>query len=198
MLPGVGMRSLFATLALAGAVALSACGAEQVATSAEPPAVNVGHGISLRLPQGWQVAGMSLTPHLVDPLEVMSVGTFPMHYREAPCSQFPVSALEDLGPADAFVTLQERGLDPRSAWLDFPPRPVRFGPGLGGPTDVRGCLSNAGLTDHWFGFADGGRHLNALVVFGSQATPEVRAQAWEILDSLRVDPRVRPDWQASP
>ena len=54
------------------------------------------------------------------------------------------------------------------------------------------------FTDHWFGFTDGGRHFHVLVVFGPEASPQVQDQAWAILDSLKVDAHVQPDWQASP
>ena len=49
-----------------------------------------------------------------------------------------------------------------------------------------------------FGFTDGGRHFHVLVVFGPEASPQVQDQAWAILDSLKVDAHVQPDWQASP
>jgi cation diffusion facilitator CzcD-associated flavoprotein CzcO len=108
------------------------------------------------------------------------------------------SALEDMGPADAFVTLLERGRDPGSTWPDFPERPTHFGPGLGGPSEASACVPGARFRDHWFGFTAGGRHFHADVAFGPGAGAETRAQAWAILDSLRVDPRQTPDWRATP
>ena len=134
----------------------------------------------------------------MDPREEMSVGTFPLHYRQGRCAQFPSGTLEQLGPDDAFVTLQERGRYTGSTWPDFPPRPAQFGPQLGGGSEVEQCVPSASFTDHWFAFTAGGRHFDALVVFGRGASSDVQAQAWSILDSLRVDPRVQPDWQASP
>ena len=109
----------------------------------------------------------------------------------------PGSALEDLGPRDAFVTLLERGLDPSSTWSDFPARPARFGAALGVPSEASQCVPTARFTDHWFGFTDGGRHFHVLVAFGPDAPAEVQRQAWEILDRLRIDPAVRPDWPSS-
>jgi hypothetical protein len=58
-------------------------------------------------------------------------------------------------------------------------------------------VPGARFTDHWFGFTDGGRHFHVDVAFGPDAPAEVRAEAWGILDSLTVDPRVRPDWQST-
>jgi hypothetical protein len=47
------------------------------------------------------------------------------------------------------------------------------------------------------GEADGGRAFHVMVAFGPQASGEVQRQAWAILDGLRVDPSVVPDWQSS-
>jgi hypothetical protein len=152
----------------------------------------------VQLPNGWQAARTNLTPHLLDPREEVSVGTFPLSYEPGACAQFPSGTLERLGPQDAFITLQERGLDPQSTWPDFPPRPQKFGPSLGGASEVEQCVSDRRFTDHWFGFTDAGRHFNVLVVFGLKASPEVQSQAWAILDSLKVDPQVQPNWRASP
>jgi hypothetical protein len=181
------------TGAVAAALLLSACGGGK-----PTPVSNLGHGLSVQLPGGWRSANTNLTPHLVDPREEMSVGTFPLSYRRGECAQFPSGTLERLRPNDAFITVQERGLDPHSTWPDFPPRPARFGPDLGGGSEVEQCVPERRFADHWFNFTDGGRHFDVLVVFGLQASQQVQAQAWGILDSLKVNPRVRPDWQASP
>jgi hypothetical protein len=109
----------------------------------------------------------------------------------------PSSALEDLGAGDALVTLQERGVDSHSTWLDFPARPAHFGPGLGGPSEASECSPSARFADHWFGFTDGNRHFHVLVAFGPEVAASVRSEAWQILDSLKIDPRVRPHWQSS-
>jgi hypothetical protein len=134
---------------------------------------------------------------LTDPREVLAVATFPLRYRRTACTHVAGSAFEDLGPDDAFVTLLERGLDRGSAWLDFPERPVHFGPHLGGPSEASACVPGAHFNDHWFGFTAQGRHFHADVAFGPQASAATRAEAWAILDSLRVDPRTRPDWRAA-
>ena len=154
------------------------------------------HGLAGELPPGWQRATVSLTPGLEDPREVLSVGTYPLRYRPTDCAHLPTSALEDLGPRDAFVTLQERGLDPRTGWLDFPPRPARFGPELGGPSEAGECAAGSRFTDYWFGFTDGDRHFHVLVAFGADAPVSVRREAWAILDDLRIDPAVRPNWRS--
>jgi hypothetical protein len=172
------------------------CGGTDGGKTTWRPVSDPRHGLSFELPRGWQRARVNLTPHLVDPREELSVGTFPLRYRpDGSCSQFPVSALEDLGPRDAFVTVQERG---RGSADGFPPRPRRFGPELGGSAEDRGCVPGKHFTDHWFTFADGGRHFHVLVVFGPDASGRVKNQAWQILDSLKIDPAVKPTWRSSP
>jgi hypothetical protein len=171
--------------------------ADAVAQPASPPREVTQHGLTVSLPMGWQAASESLTPNLVDPREELAVATFPLRYRETECAHMPGSALEDLGPRDAFVTLEERGVDPGSTWAGFPARPARFGPELGGPSEAGACTPGANFTDHWFEFSDGARHFHVLVAFGPQAPADVQQQAWGILDGLRVDQRVLPDWRSS-
>ena len=189
-----------AVLAL-GAVLLGAgCGAVDERAAAPPKARLTwfsAHGLTVAVPPRWRPADESLTPGLGDPREVLAVATFDLQYRRTACAQVAGSALEDMGPDDAFVTLQERGLDPGSAWSDFPDRPAHFGPELGGPSEASACAPSAHFSDHWFGFTAGGRHFHADIVFGTEASGTTRAQAWGILDSLRVDPQVRPDWLSS-
>jgi hypothetical protein len=155
------------------------------------------HGLTTELPPGWQAAGESLTPHLTDPREELAVGTYPLRYRQTQCAHMPGSALEALGPGDAFVTLEERGLGVPDGGGGFPARPARFGPELGGPSEAGACAPGADFSDHWFGFSDAGRHFHVLVAFGPQASAEVQREAWAILDGLRVDPGVAPDWQSA-
>jgi hypothetical protein len=52
------------------------------------------------------------------------------------------------------------------------------------------------VTDHWFGFSDAGRAFHVLVIVGRSASERVRTETWEILDSLRFDRSVKPDWPA--
>jgi hypothetical protein len=166
-----------------------------------PPSVSPvtvrAYGLTAELPLGWQAASESLTPHLTDPREELAVGTYPLRYRPTECAHMPGSALEALGPGDAFVTLEERGLGVPDGAADFPSRPARFGPALGGPSEAGACAPGAQFSDHWFGFSDAGRHFHVLVAFGPQTSAEVQRQAWAILDGLRVDPGVVPDWQSS-
>jgi hypothetical protein len=154
-------------------------------------------GLTVTLAPGWQATRTSLTPHLVDPREVLTVATFPLRYRPTRCAHVAGSALEDLGPTDAFITLQERGTDAGSSWADFPPRPAHFGPQLGGASEASACVPSARFVDHWFGFTAGGRHFHVEVAFGPEASAATRDQAWAGLDSLQVDPSALPDWRSA-
>jgi hypothetical protein len=182
-------------------VALAMAGCAE--TAAEPQqarqaAITVrAHGLTAELPAGWQDASESLTPHLTDPREELAVGTYPLSYRQTGCAHMPGSALEALGPGDAFVTLEERGRGVPDGAASFPPRPARFGPALGGASEAGACAPGTHFSDHLFGFSDGGRHFHVLVAFGPQASAQVQRQAWAILDTLRVDPGVVPDWQSA-
>jgi hypothetical protein len=155
------------------------------------------HGLEVELPPGWQPATATLTPHLLDPREELSAGTFPLRYRDTGCAHMPSSALADIGPTDAFVTIEERGTERGASWEGFPPRPAHFGPQQQDRSEASECAPGARFTDHFIWFTDGDRHFHVLVAFGPQASAATRDEAWGILDSLRVDPQVRPDWSSA-
>jgi hypothetical protein len=173
--------------AAAAALALTACGA------GDPPKSTTltANGLTATLPAGWQRARRSLTPHLTEPREILAVATYPLRYRETACAHVAGSALEDLGPDDAFVTLQER--PPSTSSRGFPARPAHFGARLGGPSEAAQCVPRARFADHWFTFSDGGRRFHVDVAFGPRATSATRRQAWAILDGLRVRAHRRAD-----
>jgi hypothetical protein len=180
----------FVCLALTLSALLAACG------SASRPATSTttANGLTVALPAGWQSAHESLTPHLTDPREQLAVGTYPLRYRETGCAHVPGSALEDLGPTDAFVELEERGIGASAS--GFPARPEHFGPTLGSRSEASGCVPSARFEDHWFTFSDAGRRFHVRVAFGPDAPQAIRRQAWAILDSLRVDPATHPTWRS--
>jgi hypothetical protein len=94
----------------------------------------------------------------------------------------------------------ERGRDPASGWPDFPPRPAHFSFEPGMSSEFAACLRTRHgipLRDHWFRFTDAGRHFHVLVAIGAHAPPDAERDAYRMLDSLRFDPRVKPDWRSS-
>ena len=155
-------------------------------------------GYTVSFPASWQRAERPVS-RLTDPLEILSLGTFPLRHRPTNCDAFAGSAREDLGPSDAFLTILERGFDPTSEWPGFPPRRERFSPT---PENAKGaepaCGDRPGTDGRWLNFTGAGRHFHVQIVLGPDATSAVRRDAWRILDSLRLDPAAKPDWPASP
>jgi hypothetical protein len=76
-------------LAFVAFAALSACGQRATASSAGELIHDTTHGLTVKLPPGWQRPTASLTPHLEDPREVLSAGTFPLRYRQTGCAHLP-------------------------------------------------------------------------------------------------------------
>ena len=172
------------------AVLLAGCGEDEPA----PAKPANGRGITAQLPPGWEATRTNLTPQLADPRQAFAAATYPLRYRRTECANVPGSALEDLGPRDAFVELEERG---RGAGGAFPPRPERFGPGLGTESTSSECVPRARFREHWFEFSDAGRSFHVRVAFGPEAPAAVQDEAWRILDSLWINPDVAVGWKSA-
>jgi hypothetical protein len=160
------------------------------------------HGFTVELPSGWRRASGKLAPQITEPLEVLTVATLPVAGADphGVCEPGSQPALAEFREDDALVTLQESGRGAlRINPLSFPPRPDRFQPQdfPGGSTFTDCFVGDLPVTDHWFGFADAGRAFHVLVIIGRAAPSHIRDEAWSILDRLRFDPDVRPDWNAS-
>jgi hypothetical protein len=155
------------------------------------------YGVDVSVPAGWQVAPVSLTPHLSDPREIVSASTFAPGTPVEACAMFPAAALRRLGATDALVTVQERGTgSPGNA-----PRPRRFTKATFLPVSpivVTPCAGRSFSGTLTRGdFSDGPRNLTALVAFGADASPTVQGEAYAILDRLRFDPGYVPWWPFS-
>jgi len=155
------------------------------------------YGVAVSLPKGWRLAPSTLTPHLLDPHEIVSATTFAPGTSLESCAMLPAAALRRMSAADALVTVQERGKgSPANA-----PRPVRFANATFTPVSpiiVHHC-AGAGFAGRltMADFSDGPRNLTALVAFGADASPVVRGQAYAILDRMRFDPGFVPWWRFS-
>lgn len=159
-------------------------------SEASTPAIDVGQGIAVEVPPGWTLASEPLTPALADARELFSVGTYPLQAGGKRCAQVPEQALEDLGPWDALVSVQEREERPTD---EFVARPAHFGPTLGigyEQSEIPECLDPPrDFFLRWIPFQDQRRAFYALVAIGNAASSETRAEAWAILDGLQVEPR---------
>jgi hypothetical protein len=165
-------------------------------------------GYDVAIPLGWRRAKRSLTPDITDPVEILSVATFPLPVGGELCGTG--GALARVRPAGALVTVQERGVGAYGG-PDFPPRPARFRPDpmLPSRSEWPYCAASprnqrrwrpvqpVPMLDYFFGFGDAGRAFHVLVAIGRAAPRRVRREAFGILDSLHIDPRVRPRWQSS-
>ena len=148
--------------------------------------VDARHGFSVRYPRTWFRASERLTPQLDDPREILSLGTYPLRTGGDRCAHFPVRALEDLGPGDAFLSIQER-LDPATEHSG--PRPERFVVSRAGASDGMFCVTGRRRHDHWVPFKDKGRAFYALYAVGGSASPQTHSDVERVLDSLSFDER---------
>jgi hypothetical protein len=189
------MRAALAAPALALLLGLSTggCGASDrlptASTAGAPtPGWTVVHdrarGVRVAFPSSWHRARRSLTPHLADPREVLSVGTAPL--TVTPGAHMPVGALSRLGPGDVLISVQEA----RHAGHGFPARPARFRLGSANLSEAAAYLSDPERLDTWFlPFKDGDRAFYALVAVGRPVAAARRRLAERVLDSLRFTPR---------
>jgi hypothetical protein len=140
-------------------------------------------GFSVIYPDVWFRAEESLTPGLVDPVELFSIGSFPLEYRETDCAHKPMSALEDMGSSDVLVSVME-STGATNGKGAFPPRPKSLK-----KTETSRLECVPGDVDaYWTTFSDSGRNFYALAAFGKSASPGLQDEAWAVLDSLRFDP----------
>lgn len=191
---------LAATAACATAALASGCVASDPQPRAAPAAdwkrVEDAHDrLSFELPPGWHHARQRLLPDLADPVEILSLGTYPLgppqpyapRERCYPPIDAPVPALDRFSADDVFVSIQER----RRRGTAYPPRQrpfehrrmdQRFGRAR------RDCLDGrAG----WIGFTpfqDRERRLFAFVVVGRSASARRRRELQGVLDSLTLAP----------
>jgi hypothetical protein len=154
-------------------------------------------GYSVSMPPGWHRAARRLTPALTDPVEIFVAATYPPEPGALDCGPL---ALTGFDSDQAMVAILERGADAGADWSDFPPRPDRFHYEPGMSSEFTDCLRKSrgvALKDHWFRFTDAGRHFHALVAIGESAYPGAMVDAYRMLDSMRFDPNVKPDWHAA-
>ncbi len=148
------------------------------------------HGMTLRYPPEWNRANGVLTPHLGDTersWERVSLGTglLPPNDETAECAQFPVTAIEALGSTDVLITIQEPTND-----RDLPPKPDRLPSAMTqGQSESEECVrTGAAFRSGGAGISIDGRDFYLMVWMGLDVAEDDEALAWEVLDSLTVDP----------
>jgi hypothetical protein len=144
------------------------------------------HRLTVRFPSAWRRARSSLTPALVAPREILSLGTFPLRPEPATrCAQLPEPALRAAEAGDVFLTIQERGGERRP----FPARPRPFVLSGGQGSTAAACAGGTvPWRAYWVPFSDAGRSFYALAVIGERASARRRRELQRVLDGLRFDP----------
>ena len=149
-------------------------------------------GLTVSYPPTWMRSADPLMPGLADPQELVALSTFPVRAGGENCAHMPENAIEDMGPTDGLVVIEERvgDLESSAATLrDYPERPERFGPSSGYRSEAVDCLDRRkAFFDRFIPFSESGRRFYAYVAFGADTPPAIRTQAWTILDRLDVEP----------
>jgi hypothetical protein len=184
---------------------LAACGQREPSSATERAGdavpgwtahTDADRGYSISFPRSWHRATERMS-RISEPRELLSLATVPLSWHDTDCEAFAGGAGVSMGPGDVVVTVWERGYDPDSDWLDFPPRPRSFGPVPDAEPAGPGCGEPPGTMIHWRNFSEVGRHLHTLVRIGPNAQQTAADEAWQILDSLHLDSDYRPNWPAS-
>ena len=166
-------------------IALAGCGEEGTSEPASWISYRDSElGFAVRYPADWHRAEERLTPTLADPREVLSLGTYPLRPGGDRCAHMPVRALEDFGPTDVFISIQERKTPGPG---EFQPRGV-----FKAPMSLRSgafCVPDPERADDWLFFSDNGRGFYAIVAMGTEASPETRQELVEVLNSLQFESR---------
>lgn len=195
------MRLAAVLVTLSVAAVAAGCGSGEARPAQADPAPPTDHdtanpGFSVTIPAGWYRAERQVSD-LTDPVERLVAATYPPRRGGVDCGPLGFGGFD---ADEALVVLLERGRDSKSEWADFPPRPEHFTYKAGMTSEFSRCLAEKRgipLRDHWFRFTDAGRHFHVLVVIGDNAPPGRARAAYALLDSLRFDPSVQPDWPSA-
>jgi hypothetical protein len=160
-------------------------------------------GFTVTYPSGWSVSDRPINDWVCSPYEILALGTYPLRPggHAVMDAQLPSNAVEDLGPNDILIWLNDSGSacggERRAgSGAGFPERPAAFDPvAVCGNGDAL-CRSDGrnvvpGVRGWWIDFRDGDRGFYVFVGMGERAYADsARAQlAWDVLDSLRFVPR---------
>ncbi|HET9724723.1 MAG TPA: hypothetical protein VFR44_12905 [Actinomycetota bacterium] len=154
-------------------------------------------------PIDWFVPATPINDWVCSPYEILALATYPLRPGGEAVTDFqlPSRAVEDLGPNDILIWLNENGsacgeTRDSAGPSGFPDRPTHFGPvrvcgdfDLLCPSDGRNLVP--GIRGWWIAFNDAGRSFYVFVGMGEEAyaNPERQQQAWDALDSLQFLPR---------
>lgn len=139
-------------------------------------------------PSSWRLGPLLVSHGDIRQWEMLSLGTYELRPGSKKCPHMPANALNDLGPQDAFLSIQEP-----EYIQGFPPRPSGFTPDF----TTRSVNSNElsifrcvdARQDFHFAtitFEDRGRNFVALLALGLSASEATRIDLLTVLGSLQV------------
>lgn len=139
-------------------------------------------GATVDLPDGWEVASETLMPN--GPVEQFVASTAPLPVGGDTCAQVPEAAMEQLGPDDALVSVQQ--LHPAEP-SDLVLGEIETWPAENrNQTTARECADNGDQLElYWFHTQLDGTGYWVLAVFGLSASEERKAEALSILNSFQ-------------
>lgn len=150
-------------------------------------------GLTMSFPPGWRMAAGNLTPALINPKELVALGTYSLNTNTSGslCPQFPAAALDAMGSGDAFISILGSGPFQNGQTNGFPARPAGGFDGSSGVnlsrTDFLQCLAHPlNGTGQWIPFAQAGHSFYVLAVIGTSAPPTLRSDVYTILNSIQV------------
>lgn len=147
-------------------------------------------GYTATFPSGWHRARESLTPNLLAPREILSLGSYPLRYDaepRCPVPGCPVPALDGLGPTEVLLSIQEAG---RGAGFPARRRPMRLPrDDLRSPPGVKPCWRDRVEWTTFHSFGDAGRNFYVFAAVGTRVSLRSRRELQHVLDSLRFEPR---------
>lgn len=175
-------------------------GPASTTTTASPAPTGEGLRIDPPLPDGWiAVAGPLYhdTGGLPSRNAEVTVATFEAPAEPSAICSYPITALERLGPTDAFVSVLE--LPPGAAYVDPRPSAESFLPAEAtinqlpeGERDIDTEMCLARQPDFRFkstGFTENGRMVVVHVGLGADASRDTETAVLDIVQRIVVEPR---------
>jgi len=150
-------------------------------------------GLTMSFPSGWTMAAGNLTPNLINPRELVALGTYSLNSLTPTklCPQFPAAALDAMGSSDAFIAVLGSEPSANSQTNLFPVRPAGgFDKSSGinlSRTDFLQCLARPlNGNGQWIAVSQAGRNFYVLAAIGTNASPTLRSDVYTILNSIQV------------
>ena len=190
-----GPRRLVGFAAVGVTLAACVCAAVAFGPAAADPRADgwrtyrdESRGIEVRLPPGWHVAAHRLVPALINPRELISLGTGPLPVGGGGnCGRYPEAALEHMHSGDRLISIQGSGGPPDARWFRHE---ARWTPGfeLGPlrPPAIRRRPDGPRIRASATYVRRDGHSYWVFVAFAGRASPTARDQAERIVEGIRI------------